>query len=510
MEYGGDSTNLITATIDEITIPADTISFSPVDTNDTNNYGTYTISIGGDSNITVVYDSNSIVTTHPELQLNDITVDDASGLFALDSPITGGVSSFTVTHDAITATSNTFTDSNRHFSLSGTPTGKLSDFTVTHSQLTLTDSNAVLSPATFTFTTTPTGTLVLDVSHNEIIANDDSFISDSNSIVALASTPTGSVVTFSQSHPLISDLASETYTADSSPFVLKAGHPFGTMNAFAIQTGTLTIDVDKIIVDGSDYKLNSYVSDPTTLISAWDIQFTSKPSGIIVTMDTSSLSNVSYGVITDSNVIEFAMDANMKNYYTISIASAGSIHNYEKTSDGQGFANTDTLSLSSSNGNTGANLPSVTSFTIKEGQITAFTILEGGLDYDISDTITISKTDASDATLSVATVRDGIISGITINDGGQDYTLSDTLTVQSADGGNGAQILLSDIDNGHISTIRIIDEGSGFTAGDTLEMTHARDATLPNQPTVEISTISSADTISILAKIKDLNDALEE
>jgi hypothetical protein len=107
-------------------------------------------------------------------------------------------------------------------------------------------------------------------------------------------------------------------------------------------------------------------------------------------------------------------------------------------------------------------------------------------------------------------VRDGIISGITINDGGQDYTLSDTLTVQSADGGNGAQILLSDIDNGHISTIRIIDEGSGFTAGDTLEMTHARDATLPNQPTVEISTISSADTISILAKIKDLNDALEE
>jgi hypothetical protein len=170
------------------------------------------------------------------------------------------------------------------------------------------------------------------------------------------------------------------------------------MNAFAIQTGTLTIDVDKIIVDGSDYKLNSYVSDPTTLISAWDIQFTSKPSGIIVTMDTSSLSNVSYGVITDSNVIEFAMDANMKNYYTISIASAGSIHNYEKTSDGQGFANTDTLSLSSSNGNTGANLPSVTSFTIKEGQITAFTILEGGLDYDISDTITISKTDASDAT----------------------------------------------------------------------------------------------------------------
>ena len=510
MEYGGDSTNLITATIDEITIPADTISFSPVDTNDTNNFGTYTISIGGDSNITVVYDSNSIVTTHPELQLNDITVDDASGLFALDSPITGGVSSFTVTHDAITATSNTFTDSNRHFSLSGTPTGILSDFTVTHSQLTLTDSNAVLSPATFSFTTTPTGTLVLDVSHHEIIAIDNSFISDSNSIVALASTPTGSVVTFSQSHPLISDLASETYTADSSPFVLKAGHPFGTMNAFAIQTGTLTIDVDKIIVDGSDYKLNSYVSDPTTLISAWDILFTSKPSGIIVTMDTSSLSNVSYGVITDSNVIEFAMDANMKNYYTMSIGSAGSIHNYEKTSDGQGFANTDTLSLSSSNGNTGANLPSVTSFTIKEGQITAFTILDGGLDYDISDTITISKTDASDASLSVAAVRDGIISAITINDGGQDYTLSNTLTVESSGGGNGAQILLSDIDNGHISTISIIDEGSGFTTGNTIEMTHSRDSTLPNQPTIEISSISSDDTISILAKIKDLNDALEE
>ena len=509
MGYGGDSTNLITATIDEITIPADTISFSPVDSNDTNNYGTYIISIGGDSNITVVYDSNSIVTTHPELQLTDITVDDASGLFALDSPITGSASSFTVTHDAITATSNTFTDSNGHFSLSGTPTGTLSDFTVTHSQFTLTDSNAVLSPATFSFTTTPTGTLVLDVSHNEIIAIDNSFISDSNNIVALASTPTGSVVTFSQSHPLFSDLASETYTADSSPFVLKAGHPFGTMKAFAIQTGTLTIDVDKIIVDGSDYKLNSYVSDPSTLISAWDIQFTSKPSGIIVTMDTSSLSNVSYGVITDSDVIEFVIDANMKNYYTMSIASSGSIYNYQKTSDGQGFANTDTLSLSSSNGNTSTDLPSVTSFTIKEGQITAFTILEGGLDYDISDTITISKTDASDATLSVAAVRDGIISGITINDGGQDYTLSDTLTVESGSG-TGAQILLSDIDNGHISTIRIIDEGSGFTAGDTLEMTHARDATLPNQPTVEISTISSDDTISILAKIKDLNDALEE
>merc|ERR1712054_519572 len=161
-------------------------------------------------------------------------------------------------------------------------------------------------------------------------------------------------------------------------------------------------------------------------------------------MDTSSLSNVSYGVITDSDVIEFVIDANMKNYYTMSIASAGSIYNYQKTSDGEGFANTDTLLLSSSNGNTGTDLPSVTSFTIKEGEITAFTILEGGLDYDISDTITISKTDASDATLSVATVRDGIISGITINDGGQDYTVSDTLTVESGSG-TGAQILLSDI-----------------------------------------------------------------
>jgi hypothetical protein len=314
MEYGGDSVNLISATIDEISIAADTISFSPVDTNDTNNYGTYTISIGGDSNITVVYDSNNIVTTHPELQLTDITVDDTSGLFALDAPITGSASSFTVTHDAITATNNTFTDSNGHFSLSGTPTGTLSNFTVTHSQFTLTDSNAVLTPSTFTFSTTPTGSLVLDVSHNEIIAIDNSFISDSNNIVALASTPTGSIITFSQSHPLINDLSSETYNADSSPFVLKAGHPFGTMNAFSIETGTLIIDVDKIIVDGSEYKLNSYASDSNILISDWDIQFTNKPSGIIVTMDTSSISNQSYGVITDSDVIEFAIDSNLKDY----------------------------------------------------------------------------------------------------------------------------------------------------------------------------------------------------
>ena len=510
MEYGGDSVNLITATIDEITIPADTISFSPVDTNDTNNYGTYTISIGGDSNITVVYDSNTIVTTHPELQLTDITVDDTSGLFALDTPITGSSSSFTVTHDAITATNNTFTDSNGHFSLSETPTGTLSNFTVTHSQFTLTDSNAVLTPSTFTFNTTPTGTLVLDVSHNEIIAIDNSFISDSNNIVALASTPTGSIVTFSQSHPLINDLSSETYNADSSPFVLKAGHPFGTMNAFSIETGTLIIDVDKIIVDGSEYKLNSYTSDSNILISDWDIQFTNKPSGIIVTMDTSSISNQSYGVITDSDVIEFAIDSNLKDYYTMSIASAGSIYNYEKTSDGEGFANTDTLSLSSSNGNTGANLPSVTSFTIKEGEITSFTINEGGLNYDVSDIVIISKTGATDALLNISSVRDGIISAITINDGGSDYTLSNTLTVESSGGGNGAQILLSDIDNGHISTISIIDEGSGFTTGDTIEMTHSRDSTLPNQPTIEISSISSDDTISILAKIKDLNDALED
>merc|ERR1712146_457189 len=100
---------------------------------------------------------------------------------------------------------------------------------------------------------------------------------------------------------------------------------------------------------------------------------------------------------------------------------------------------------------------------------------------------------ATDALLNISSVRDGIISAITINDGGSDYTLSNTLTVESSGGGNGAQILLSDIDNGHISTISIIDEGSGFTTGDTIEMTHSRDSTLPNQPTIEISSISSDD-----------------
>jgi hypothetical protein len=81
--------------------------------------------------------------------------------------------------------------------------------------------------------------------------------------------------------------------------------------------------------------------------------------------------------------------------------------------------------------------------------------------------------------------------------------------VTSSGGGNGATIVLSDIDNGHISTVQVIESGSGFTESETITMTHSRDASLPNQPTIQISTVSTSEDISLLSKIEDLNEALE-
>ena len=346
----------------------------------------------------------------------------------------------------------------------------------------------------------------MDVSHDPITAINNTFESDSNNLIQLAATPTGSVVSFSQSHPLISDLASETYVADGSPFVLKDGHPHGTMTGFTLVSGESTIDVlvDKIIYDSNtgNYTLNSYTSDSNDEISEWEIQFDTKPNGIVIQVDT-NIMNISLGQVSDTNSVQF------ESGYTMTIDAEGSIVDYSITQDGSGFDNSDTLTLLSSNGNTGADLPSIDSFTVKNGKITGVSILTGGLNYDIGDTITVSKDGATSATLTVAAVRDGMISGLTINDGGANYTLDDVLTVYSSGGGNGATIVLSDIDNGHISTIRMIEDGSGFTESQTITMTHSRDATLPNQPTILISAVSTSEDESILAKMEDLNAALE-
>ena len=469
--------------------------------------GTYSITFDGDSNVTVVVDSNGVSTSHPDLTISDTNFVDASGLFTLvTSSFSGSVNQYTITHNSITATDSNFDDDSSPFSLSSTPTGLLSGFTVTHPQFVATDSNADLSSTSFSLVETPKGIMIIDVSHDPITAINDTFESDSNNFIQLAATPTGSVVSFSQSHPLISDLASETYDADGSPFVLKDGHPHGTMTEFRLVSGESTIDVlvDKIIYDSNtgNYTLNSYTSDSNDEISEWEIQFDTKPNGIVIEVDT-NIMNISLGQVSDDDSVQF------ESGYTMTIDAMGSIVDYSITQDGSGFDNSGTLTLSSSNGNTGAALPSITSFTVKNGKITGVSLLTGGLNYDISDTITVSKAGATSATLTVAAVRDGMISGLTINDGGANYTLDDVLTVYSSDGGNGATIVLSDIDNGHISTIQMIEDGSGFTESQTITMTHSRDATLPNQPTILISAVSTSEDESILAKMEDLNAALE-
>lgn len=499
VSISSDSIHFTDATIDPIFAITSATSI---------NYGTYSITFDGDSNVTVVVDSNGVSTSHPDLTISDTNFVDASGLFTLvTSSFSGSVNQYTITHNSITATDSNFDDNSSPFSLSSTPTGLLSGFTVTHPQFVATDSNADLSSTSFSLVETPKGIMIMDVSHDPITAINNTFESDSNNFIQLAATPTGSVVSFSQSHPLISDLASETYDADGSPFVLKDGHPHGTMTEFRLVSGGSTIDVlvDKIIYDSNtgNYTLNSYTSDSNDEISEWEIQFNTKPNGIVIQVDT-NIMNISLGEVSDGASVQF------ESGYTMAIDAIGSIVDHSITQDGSGFTTNDSASdLTLSSSNTGAALPSITSFTVKNGKITGVSILTGGLNYDISDTITVSKTGATSATLTVAAVRDGMISGLTINDGGANYTLDDVLTVTSSGGGNGATIVLSDIDDGHISTVQVIESGSGFTESETITMTHSRDASLPNQPTIQISTVSTSEDISLLSKIEDLNEALE-
>jgi hypothetical protein len=516
LDFGSTWTLFNTDVYGDVSISSDSIHFTDetidpifaITSATSSNYGTYSITFDGDSNVTVVVDSNGVSTSHPDLTISDTNFVDASGLFTLvTSSFSGSVNQYTITHNSITATDNSFDDGSSPFSLSSTPTGLLSGFTVTHPQFVATDSNADLSSTSFSLVETPKGIMIIDVSHDPITAINDTFESDSNNFIQLAATPTGSVVSFSQSHPLISDLASETYDADGSPFVLKDGHPHGTMTEFRLVSGESTIDVlvDKIIYDSNsgNYTLNSYTSDSNDEISEWEIQFNTKPNGIVIQVDT-NIMNISLGEVSDGASVQF------ESGYTMAIDAIGSIVDHSITQDGSGFTTNDSASdLTLSSSNTGAALPSITSFTVKNGKITGVSLLTGGLNYDISDTITVSKTGATSATLTVAAVRDGMISGLTINDGGANYTLDDVLTVTSSGGGNGATIVLSDIDNGHISTVQVIESGSGFTESETITMTHSRDASLPNQPTIQISTVSTSEDISLLSKIEDLNEALE-
>ena len=385
-----------------------------------------------------------------------------------------------------------------------------------------------MSNIRFQVTATPVGTLIIDTTHNVISAVDRSLDDNGNTFIVLDGEQPGTPISFSQSHNAFTIEGTNgshsqsnhtiVYDADSSPFKLKANHPHGVMTDFSINfhTNDFRIDVANIINDGGIYRFDTFSSEPTdsnSLIDYWQIQFLQKPNGIPTSFD-SNISNINLlGPITDSNSVWYSDTNNgpsdQSKHEFILTATGSTVNASQLIEAGDGFSPLTTpLVIANTNGHT-TNYPLVTSHSVVNARIADFIINEGGLDYSTNQAVIISKAGATDATLLVDSVRDGMISGITINNGGKDYTLNDTLTLESAGGGNGALIDLTNIDNGHIDTIQIIEEGSGFVAGETLSVIHSRDTNLPNQPTALIDSVSSSDNESLLSKIKDLNDTLE-
>ena len=456
--------------------------------------------------------------------------DNGISTFSLTVKPTGTVSQHTITHDTISATDNTFVDASNNFSLSSTPTGRLISFTQTNpTTLIALDSNGDVSNSRFQVSATPVGTLIIDTTHNVISAVDRSLDDNGHTLIVLDGEQPGTPISFTQSHDAFTIVGSNgghtqsdhtiVFDADSSPFQLKANHPHGVMTDFSndFHNNNFRIDVANIINDGGIYRFDTFTSqtttDSNTLINYWQIQFIQKPNGIPTSFD-SNITNINLtGPITDADVVWYT-DVNngpsdQSKHEFILTATGSTVNSSQLIEAGDGFSPLTTpLVIANTNGYT-TNYPLVTSHSVVNARIADFIINEGGLDYSTNQSIIISKAGATDAILTVNSVRDGMITGITINNGGKDYTLNETLTVESAGGGNGALIDLTNIDNGHIDTIQIIEEGSGFVTGQTLSMTHSRDSNLPNQPTALIDSVSSSDNESLLSKIKDLNDTLE-
>jgi len=310
------------------------------------------------------------------------------------------------------------------------------------------------------------------------------------------------------------------YDNDESPFQLKANHPHGVMTAFSLNRhiNDFKVDLSLVLNNLGVYYFDTFsspVTDSNSLINYWTIQFIQKPAGIPTSFDSNLSNIVLNGPITDSDVVWFT-DTNdgpadqTKNEFILT-ASGSTVNAYQMTDPGDGFSPLVTpLVTDNSNGYT-TSYPLVTSHDVNNGRIADFIINAGGSNYLLGDKVYLSSpSSTTNAVLSIETIRDGMIAGITINNGGQNYTLNDTLTIESAGGGNGALLQVLNIDNGHINSVELVEEGSGFVAGETLTLTHSRDSNLPYQPTVYIGSISTSENESILSKIKDLNDALEQ
>jgi hypothetical protein len=101
------------------------------------------------------------------------------------------------------------------------------------------------------------------------------------------------------------------------------------------------------------------------------------------------------------------------------------------------------------------------------GEVEAVQILDPGINYDIGDTVVITRdgadTQVADATLTISGVGDGVINTITgLLSGGLGYIATEVLTINGAAGAGGTITIDSILPGGIIDTFTLTTNGAGY------------------------------------------------
>ena len=309
------------------------------------------------------------------------------------------------------------------------------------------------------------------------------------------------------------------YEDNDSPYTLKTGSPFGKPIAFNTYNNSLGSGFIPISKIDSNYKINVYDyetidgADGNYAVADFEVGYSSKPQNYIGTFDTNTLSVEVYGLISNTNTINFE-DSNLNlsrlsyNFDDIPLSIEGELSSYSITNQGFGFSNVKDPSVTTYNGTpffpVEVNYNNI--YSMSQGQIYNLILKNGSQDISSSDSIYVVKIDSTDTPSIVQPndIRDGILSSIKITDGGYGHSIDSQFILNKTDGdsNNNATVDVTSIDNGHIHKITLLQQGSGFSNHSVVNI---KDDSIG---TVRVQT-ENEDDRSILCLINNLNSHLD-